>query len=146
MDDSKALRSGLGHVRVGVDMADVATVSDALDRFGDRYRQRVYTPAEIAYCTDQTTPLTEAERFAARFAAKEAVIKLLQPDRDHVDWRSIEVQRHNTGWCSIVLRDGAAELAQRCGVTDISLSLSHERGLAVAVAAALITGESNNAH
>jgi holo-[acyl-carrier protein] synthase len=146
MDDSTRLRSGQGHVRVGIDMADVGTVRDALDRFGERYRQRVYTPGEIEYCTYLTSPSCEAERFAARFAAKEAVTKLLQPDGDHVAWRSIEVQRHDTGWCSVVLHDRAAELAAHASITDISLSLSHEGGLAVAVAATLITGEPNHAY
>jgi holo-[acyl-carrier protein] synthase len=146
MDDSTRLTSGQGQVRVGIDMADVATVRDALDRFGERYRHRVYTPGEIDYCTHLTSLSCEAERFAARFAAKEAVTKLLQPDGDHVAWRSIEVLRHDTGRCSVVLRDSAADLAARAGITDISLSLSHEGGLAVAIAAALITGEPNHAH
>jgi holo-[acyl-carrier protein] synthase len=146
MDDSTRHRTTPRQVRVGVDIADVATVRDALDRFGERYRDRVYTRAEIDYCMLPTSPLPEAERFAARFAAKEAVVKLLQHDGDHVAWCSIEVMRHDSGWCSVVLHDRAAALAAQAGVTDISLSLSHEGGLAVAVAAALITGEPTNAN
>ena len=59
---------------------------------------------------------SSAERFAARFAAKEAALKALRPDTTAIDWRSIEVRRHASGWCDVVLHGEAAALAARQGI------------------------------
>jgi holo-[acyl-carrier protein] synthase len=88
-----------------------------------------------------------ASSLAARFAAKEATIKVLRPNGlpdEAVDWRSIEVRREETGWCSLRLTGEARVLAERAGVTDISVSLSHEGEMATAVVVALcsaVTGD-----
>lgn len=121
-------------MRVGIDLVQVAEVSRSLERFGHRYVNRLFTPAEAAYC--DADPRTAAERFAARFAAKEAVFKALRAADEAMDWRSIEVRRTPGGWCDIVLHGPAAALAERLGVTELSLSMSHEAAYATAVVVA----------
>jgi holo-[acyl-carrier protein] synthase len=74
-----------------------------------------------------------ASRFAARFAAKEAALKVLRPASIWTDWRSIEVRRHVSGWCEIVLHGEAASLAERQGLTPLALSLTHATDCVVAV-------------
>jgi holo-[acyl-carrier protein] synthase len=79
-------------VRVGADLAGVQQVVDSVARFGDRYLRRVYTEHEIACCPG--LPSVAAAGLAARFAAKEATIKVLRPVDFQPDWRSIEITRH----------------------------------------------------
>lgn len=118
-------------LRVGVDLVRVADVARSITRFGDRYVERIFTPDERAYC-DADVGRT-AQRYAARFAAKEATLKVLRPSaHDGVDLRSIEVRQLVEGACEIVLRDAALELARRAGVAELSLSLSHEHEYATA--------------
>ena len=114
-------------LRVGVDLCAADDVADAIDRFGDRYLERIYTPHERASCTGQP------ERLAARFAAKEATVKVLRPEAEGIDLRSIEIQRQPGGWCEVHLAGHAAELADRAGIGSLAVSISHDRGLATAV-------------
>jgi holo-[acyl-carrier protein] synthase len=96
---------------VGVDVVSANEVSRSLERFGERYVRRVFTPGEAAYCRAATGRVA-AERFAARFAAKEATLKAVRPDTTAIDWRSIEIRRHASGWCDVVLHGEAAAAAQ----------------------------------
>jgi holo-[acyl-carrier protein] synthase len=114
----------------------VAEVADALARFGDRYVRRVFTPHEAAYCRAAVGRATAA-RFAVRFAAKEAALKALQPARYWADWRAIEVRRHKSGRCALVLHGAAASLAARRGIQHLALSMSHDGDRAAAVVVAL---------
>jgi holo-[acyl-carrier protein] synthase len=120
-----------GRFRIGSDLVEVAQVAESMERFGDRYLERVFTAAEIAYCA--RSPVTAASKFAARFAAKEAVVKVLRPDGWWPEWRSIEVVRHAEGWCDIRLHGSASELARSTNVQIVSCSLSHEGAYASAV-------------
>jgi holo-[acyl-carrier protein] synthase len=126
-------------LRVGVDLVSVAEVVAALERFGERYIRRVFTAHEASYCLD-AAPGVAAARFAARFAAKEAALKALQPDRPWADWRAIEVRRHATGRCALVLHGEAASLAARRGIDHLALSMSHDGDRAAAVVVARSTG------
>jgi holo-[acyl-carrier protein] synthase len=118
-------------VGMGTDLAEIGRVKRSIERFGDRFLERVYTPGEIAYCM---TKKGFAESFAARFAAKEAAAKALGTGISRgVSWREFEVQRAPSGKPSMVLSGRAAELAAAMGVTRISLSLTHTRELAMAV-------------
>jgi len=119
-------------VVVGTDLVRIAEVAAAVSRFGDRYLQRLYTAGEIRDCVSGN-PSTTANRLAARFAAKEATCKAMRIGDDAVDLRGIEVQRRDGGWCDLVLHGGAASLADRAGVTELSLSMSHEGAYATAV-------------
>lgn len=125
-----------GRLRVGVDLTSVNEVAESLARFGDRYASRVFTPAESAYCR-AASGRRMASRFAARFAAKEATLKVLRPETPWIEWRTIEVYRHGSGWCEIVLHGEAASLAARRGVRALALSITH----AADVVAAVVVGQ-----
>lgn len=121
-------------VRVGTDVEAIADVAAALDRWGARYTRRLFTDVEIAECHDA------APRLAARFAAKEATIKLLSPDDVVPQWRSIEVRTASSGAPTVVLHDEAADLARQRGIGPISVSLSHGAGVGTATVVALVLG------
>ncbi len=129
-------------VRAGTDLTSVAEVETTIAQFGDRYLSRIFTAHELA--SAQGSPRVVASSLAARFAAKEATLKVLRPSGhadEAVDWRSIEVRRDETGWCSLRLTGEAKRLADRARVQDISVSLSHEGGLAAAVVVAICGGQ-----
>ena len=118
-------------VGMGTDLAEIGRVARSIERFGDRFLERVYTPGEIAYCL---TKKGFAESFAARFAAKEAGAKALGTGISFgVSWKEFEVTRTMSGKPSLVLHGRAAALAAKMGVGNISLSLTHTRDLAMAV-------------
>jgi holo-[acyl-carrier protein] synthase len=104
-------------------------------RFGDRYIGRVYTAHEVSCC--QGTPSVMAAGLAARFAAKEATIKVLRPVAHQPDWRSIEIRRDPAGWCAVHLSDEAARMAREQGISNLAVSLTHEAGMAAAVVVAV---------
>jgi holo-[acyl-carrier protein] synthase len=124
-------------VRVGLDLVEVAVVADSVERFGDRYVSRIYTDHEIACCRrdgrDGPGTTYAMESLAARFAAKEAVLKVLRPVELQPAWRNIELHRMTGGWCEIRLSGRAAKLAAEAGLGEFSVSLSHESTLAAAV-------------
>ena len=139
-------RSGRPKVRVGVDLVPVVDVAESVERFGDRYLERIFTPHEIDCCrrTDPRTHRRAAgysvESLAARFAAKEATLKVLRPAGWQPDWRSIEVRRASGGWCEIHLSGLAASLAADAGIDELEVSLTHESMVAVAVVVGRCTG------
>jgi holo-[acyl-carrier protein] synthase len=118
---------------VGLDVVSVAEVQAALDRFGGRYVDRVFTEQEAHYCR---AGATTAARLAVRFAAKEAAVKALQPEWQWTDWRAIEVKRHKSGRCALVLHREAASLASRRGLRHFALSMTHDGDCAAAIVVA----------
>jgi holo-[acyl-carrier protein] synthase len=120
-------------VRVGTDAVAIADVADSAERFGDRYLGRIFTTHELDCCKGSAA----AASLAARFAAKEAVIKVLRPTDVTPTWRTIEVRREASGACDIVLSGDAARLAAEASIEDLSVSFTHEAGLALAVVVAL---------
>jgi holo-[acyl-carrier protein] synthase len=124
-------------VRVGIDLCSVREVAESIERFGDRYLRRIYTEHEVEYCGQD--PALSAERFAARFAAKEATVKVLRPRDSWPDWRSIEVRRDPGGWCELSLTGAAAELARDADISSFAVSLSHDGGMANAVVVATLS-------
>ncbi len=123
-------------MRIGTDLMRVESVSDSIRYFGSRYLERVYTETELAYCTSSTTEM--ACRLAARFAAKEATLKVLRPYQHWLDWRDIEIVRTAGGWCELKLHGPANQLREQSGILSLSVSLSHEADYAMAVVAATI--------
>jgi holo-[acyl-carrier protein] synthase len=121
--------------QIGVDLVSVADIASALDRFGERYIQRTYTDSEARYCR-AGAGLAMAERFAARFAAKEAVVKTLDPSSAWRHWRDIEIERGKSGRCRVVLHGRAAALAARRRIGDFALSMSHDDTHAIAMVVA----------
>jgi holo-[acyl-carrier protein] synthase len=122
-------------ILVGLDLVAVANVADSLRAaHGDRYLERLFTEREIADC--RTAAGIDAERLAARFAAKEATLKVLPAADEGVSWQDIEVRREPSGRVSLELRGRGAELAAAAAIVDFSLSITHESGFAAAVVVA----------
>jgi holo-[acyl-carrier protein] synthase len=117
-------------VGLGVDMEEISRVREVISRHGRIFLDRVFTPAEIAYCERHRDP---AERYAARFAAKEATMKALGTGWGKgVRWRDIEVTRKPGGRPAIVLHGAAREHAERMGARNVNLSLTHSGIFALA--------------
>lgn len=122
-----------GHgVRVGCDVAAVSEVTDSVRRFGDRYLRRVYTAGELRDCAGPE----RIRRLAARFAAKEAVIKAFATPEMAFPLTSIEVVKRD-GVPQLVLHGRVARAAQQQGWQEVSLSLSHDECHAMALVAVL---------
>jgi holo-[acyl-carrier protein] synthase len=115
---------------VGVDLVDIDRIVKVLGRYPDRFRRRVLTDAEDRYCRGRP------ERIAGRWAAKEAVSKVLGLGVRGVGWREIEVLPNWAGQPQVTLHDRAAARAGRLGLEEVTVSISHERNMAVAVAVA----------
>ena len=110
----------------GVDIIEIPRIKQTLDRYGQRFLNRIFTPHEIAYCHGL------APNLAGRFAAKEATMKALGTGVRGVSWKDIEVVRADSGAPSVKLHGRAEKRAERLHVSEISLSISHSREYAVA--------------
>ena len=107
----------------GVDLAEVPRIRASIERYGARFIQRIYTPAEIAYVERKAN---KYERYAARFAAKEAGMKAIGTGwRRGVRWRDFEVANLPSGKPTLKLSGVAAQFAERLGVRNIALSMTH---------------------
>ena len=112
---------------VGVDMIETTRVQAVLQKHPERFLDRVFTPEEVAFCRGRVPEL------AARFAAKEAVMKALGTGARSVAWRDIEVLPDRRGKPLVYLYGGAAERAATIGLDAIDISLSHLADFAVAI-------------
>jgi holo-[acyl-carrier protein] synthase len=114
----------------GIDIAEVPRIAQSIQRFGDRFLRRVFTQGEIRYCESKAN---RVERYAARFAAKEAAMKAIGTGWNYgVAWRDIEVCRMPGGRPTITFHGKAAEFASKLGTKHIALSISHTPQLAIA--------------
>ena len=116
---------------VGVDLIEVSRVRRVFERYGERFLQRVYTPAEVLYTRGRVPEL------AVRFAAKEAVSKALGVGmrlmaRDGIYWQDVEVLGDRRGRPEVHLTGRAAERAAELGITEWAISLSHTQEHAIA--------------
>jgi holo-[acyl-carrier protein] synthase len=117
-------------VGTGIDIAEVDRIGQSIERFGDRFLRRIYTAAEIRYCDSKAN---RVERYAGRFAAKEAAMKALGTGWNHgVRWRDCEVTRMPGGRPTMNFHGKAGEFAARLGVKNIALSISHTEEQAIA--------------
>lgn len=117
-----------GTTELGIDIIRVERIRDALARFGERFSKRVLTESERRYVRDRP------ETFAGRWAAKEAVSKVLGLGVRGIGWKDIEVQRLPTGQPAVRLHGRAARRADQLGMGRIALSITHESDYAVAIA------------
>lgn len=116
-------------LRTGIDLIEITRIESSITKYGERFTRRVYTEHELIYCAGRVTSL------AARFAAKEAVSKLLGvgiQHRDGVEWREIEVVSAENGDPSLKLYGKAERRAQELGLKEIALSFSHTHAHAIA--------------
>ena len=117
-------------VGTGVDLAEVPRIKASIERFGARFVDRIFTPAEIAYVERKAN---RYERYAARFAAKEAGMKAIGTGwKRGVTWQDFEVANLPTGKPTLRLHGVGAAIAAKLGVRNISLSLTHTRELGMA--------------
>jgi holo-[acyl-carrier protein] synthase len=117
-------------VGTGVDLAEVPRIRASIERYGARFTGRIYTPAEIAYVERKANRF---ERYAARFAAKEAGMKAIGTGWRHgVRWQDFEVANLPTGKPTLRLHGVAARIAEKLGVRNVALSLTHTSELGMA--------------
>ncbi|HEY8490992.1 MAG TPA: holo-ACP synthase [Dehalococcoidia bacterium] len=117
----------------GVDVIELSRVRQALDRHGERFLRRIYTPAELTFCRGRLSEL------AARFAAKEATMKALGTGVRGVGWREIEVMPNRRGKPMLNLYGRARARAEAIGLQGLDVSLTHSREYAAAVVVGLRT-------
>jgi holo-[acyl-carrier protein] synthase len=117
-------------VGTGVDLAEVDRIQRSIERYGDKFIKRIYTPGEIAYVERKANKF---ERYAARFAAKEAGMKAIGTGWRHgVTWQDFEVANLRTGKPTLLLHGVAARYAEKLGVKNIALSITHTAALGMA--------------
>ena len=120
---------------IGTDITEVLRIAQMIERHGELFIGRVYTPAEIDYCRARTMA---TQHFAGRWAAKEAVLKALGTGwRRGISWRDIEVRNLPGGRPQAFLKGGTLEVAEKLGIRCVLVSISHCRSHATAYAVAL---------
>jgi len=116
-------------IGLGLDATDIPRIAAAIERYGDRFLQRIFTEGEIAYCMRRRVP---SVHFAGRFAAKEAAMKALGTGHtQHVLWRGVEVVRHG-GPPQLRFHGGAAAKFAALGAGSSLLTITHSDTLALA--------------
>ena len=121
-------------VGTGVDIVEVARIKKSLEKHFPRFEQKIFTPNEISYCRSRPEP---GIHFAARFAAKEAVMKCLGTGMDQgIAFKDIEVTREKTGKPAITLYGKGTEISSRLKIKKIHISISHDKNHAIAQAIA----------
>lgn len=120
---------------IGTDIIECLRIAQMIQRHGEIFLGRVFTPHEIAYCSARKAA---NQHYAGRFAAKEAVLKALGTGWTRgIQWKDIEVVNELGGKPNIVLSGGAKEVSERLGIRTIMISISHCRSHATAYALAL---------
>ncbi len=118
----------IGH---GIDIVEINRISELLEAHGDRFLTRCFTDGERKYA--ETGRKRRAERYAARFACKEAVLKVIGTGwRDGISWRDIDVKREPSGQPQIAISGRCAEIANNLGIVSWHVSLSHTDKIAIA--------------
>jgi holo-[acyl-carrier protein] synthase len=120
---------------IGTDITECLRIAQMIERHGELFVDRVYTPEETRYCRNRKAA---TQHFTGRWAAKEAVLKALGTGwRQGITWHDVEVCTQPSGKPVIVLRGGAKEAARQLGITRVHISISHCRSHAVAFAVAV---------
>ena len=128
---------------IGIDLQSIDEVEASLATFGERYERRLFTPLEIAECSGSPR---RATRFATHFAAKEAMMKVLDVHDLVPPWTTIEVRDDRENGPSVSLSGAAAELARLGGITGWRLSMSNDGGVAIATVIAERTQDIDGAN
>jgi holo-[acyl-carrier protein] synthase len=118
------------NLRTGIDLVEIARISQALERWGERFLNKVFTPSEINFCRGR------AEALAVHFAAKEAAMKALGTGAVGVGWRDVEVTYDPQGAPALNLYGRAGARARALGLRTLAVSMSHSRDHATAVVVA----------
>ena len=119
----------------GIDLVDCPRIEEMIKRHGNRFLDRVFTAGEQAYAEANKNKI---EKLAGRFAAKEAVLKLMGTGwRGKIAWTDIEIMNDSTGQPKVTLDGEVGELAGKLGIKQISISITHTANFAIASAVAL---------
>jgi holo-[acyl-carrier protein] synthase len=119
----------------GIDLVDCPRIEAMIERHGERFVQRIFTPAEQAYAEANKN---EIEKLAGRFAAKEAVLKLMGTGwRGKIAWTDIEIINNSIGQPEVTLAGEVEKIADKLGIKHISVSITHTANFAIASAVAL---------
>lgn len=119
---------------IGTDIIECLRIAQLIERHGEQFINRVYTQYEIRHCQSRKQA---TQQFAARWAAKEAILKALGTSkRQGINWRDIEVRSEPGGRAVVALRGGARDVIESLGVTQILVTMSHCRSHATAYAIA----------
>ncbi len=119
-------------VGLGTDIVEIVRIGQMIERHGELFLKRVYTDDEICYCQRRKSSY---EHFAGRWAAKESVMKTLGTGfTRNVGWQDIEVCSNESGKPKVVIHGGARELAERLGIDEFLITISHCRAYATATA------------
>ncbi len=122
-------------IGIGIDVIEVERIDEAVEEFGDRFLERIFTEGELSYCGSQRRP---AIHYAARWAAKEAVSKAFGTGIGaELGWTDIEIVRRESGEPELVLHGRAKEFAVEVGVREVKVSLTHAKHYAAANAVVL---------
>jgi holo-[acyl-carrier protein] synthase len=121
----------------GIDVVEISRIRAAIDSWGDRFLKRIYTEGEIKYCRGRLPQL------AARFAAKEAVMKALGTGNIRGSWRDIEILPDRHGAPLVHLNGRARSRVDELGIDELAISLSHSREYAIA---SVVGGKSEDSH
>ncbi len=116
----------MNHNHIGIDIIEIDRIRHALGRWNRRFLTRVFTEAEVELYHDRP------ESLAARFAAKEAVIKAISPVDGWISWKEIEILSQSNGQPLVKLKGRTLELADKMGLDGFDISLSHSKEYAVA--------------
>ena len=118
-------------VGTGIDIAEVPRIAASIARFGNRFLHRIFTETEMRYCDSKAN---RVERYAARFAAKEAGMKALGTGwRGGLGWQDLEVVNLTSGRPTLQFHRRAAEIADKLGAINVALSITHTAGQALAM-------------
>ncbi|MEX0978809.1 MAG: holo-ACP synthase [Pirellulales bacterium] len=121
-------------IGIGTDIIECLRIAQMIERHGDLFINRVYTPLEIQYCQSRRLA---TQHYAARWAGKEAVLKALGTGwRKGISWRDIEIRNDPGGRPTVALRGGVRDVVEQLGIIDMHISLSHCRSHATAYAIA----------
>lgn len=121
-------------IGIGTDIVECLRIAQMIERHGELFINRVYTPLEIQYCHSRKLA---TQHFAGRWAAKEAVLKAIGTGwRRGISWRDVEIRNDLGGRPIVALGGGARDVVEQLGITDMLISISHCRSHATAYALA----------
>jgi holo-[acyl-carrier protein] synthase len=122
-------------IGIGTDITECLRIARMIERHGELFIERVYTPEEIKYCQ---TRKQATQHFTGRWAAKEAILKALGTGwRRGISWRDMEIRNEPGGKPTVAVRGGVKDVVEQLGITDILVTISHCRSHATATAIAV---------
>ena len=119
---------------LGIDVVEVDRIKRELTKSDSAFSKKIFTEDEIGYCEKGSSLSVRAQRFAARFTAKESFFKAIGTGlRDGLNWKDVEIFRDEQGKPSLILRNRALELVNKAGIKNFHLSITHTSDYAAAV-------------